>query len=118
MSDLGDPTSYLELDPGTPVLTSDGVEIGSVAHVLADDATNIFDGLIVKTSGGHRFADAPLVDRLHEGAAVLAVDAGEAERLPEPAENPAVLRTDPEAIAPDDLSDKLRRAWDWVSGRY
>jgi sporulation protein YlmC with PRC-barrel domain len=118
MTNLGDPTSYLELEPGTPVLTSDGREIGTVAHVLADDATNIFDGLIVKTEEGHRFADAPLVERLHEGAAVLQVDAAAAGRLPEPAENPAVLGTDPDDITPDALPDKLRRAWDWVSGNY
>ena len=30
MSELGDPTSYLELPEGVPVLTSDGEQIGTV----------------------------------------------------------------------------------------
>jgi hypothetical protein len=34
--DPGAPISYLALQPGTPVVTSDGREIGKVEHVLAD----------------------------------------------------------------------------------
>ena len=55
--DLGNPASYLVLAGGTPVVTSDGHEIGSVEHVLAD-------------------------------------------------------------TVPDDLKDKLRRAWNYLSGNY
>jgi hypothetical protein len=115
---LGDPTSYLELDAGVPVLGSDGHEIGTVAHVLADERVDIFDGLIVDTGHGHRFADASLVDRLHERGAVLTVDAAGARRLPEPSENPPALSADPDDTTPDHVSDKLRRAWDWLSGNY
>jgi hypothetical protein len=116
--ELGDPTSYLELPDGVPVLTSDGQEIGSVVHVLADPDADIFDGLVIDTPGGHRFADASQVERLHTGGAVLALDATAAERLPEPAENPATLSADPDDTTPDDLGDKLKRAWHWISGNY
>jgi len=121
VSGLGDPTSYLELPDGVPVLASDGRQIGTVAHVLADEDNDIFDGLVIDTPlgrGGHRFADATQVDRLYTGGAVLALDAAAAERLREPSENPAVLEADPDDTAPDDLGDKLKRAWAWISGNY
>ena len=121
MAELGDPTSYLELPEGVPVLSADGEEIGTVAHVLADADADIFDGLVIDVSrgpGGHRFADAAVVGRLHTGGAVLTLDASAAERLPEPAENPSVMAADPDDTTPDDLGDKLKRAWAWISGNY
>jgi hypothetical protein len=121
VSELGDPTSYLELPEGVPVLTSDGEQIGTVAHVLADADADIFDGIVIDTRlgpGGHRFADAPQVDRLYERGVVLALDAAAAAALPEPAENPAVLGADPDDVTRDDLGDKLKRAWRWLSGNY
>ena len=119
--DLGDPTSYLELPKGVPVFASDGAEVGNVAHVLADPDADIFDGIIVDTQlgpGGHRFADAAHVDRLYTGGVVLTLDAAEADALPEPSANPAVLGADPDDVTKDDLGDKLKRAWNWISGNY
>jgi hypothetical protein len=119
--DLGNPISYLVLADGTPVLASDGQEIGRVEHVLADADADVFDGLIVDMRagpGGHRFADADQVESLYERGVVLALDAAAAARLPEPSENPAKLDADPADTAPDNVGDKLRRAWDYLSGRY
>jgi hypothetical protein len=122
--DLGAPISYLVLEPGTLVLSSDGEELGRVEHVLADAEADVFDGLVVdmRTEGGRgrilRFADAPQVGALHERGVVLALDAEQARRLPEPSANPAVMDADPEDAEPDDLRDKLRRAWDLISGNY
>jgi uncharacterized protein YrrD len=116
--DLGNPASYLVIAGGTPVLSSDGHELGTVEHVLADDDADVFDGVIVATRGGHRFADADQVTAIYERGVVLSVDAAAAERLPEPAENPATLAADPGDTAPDGLDDKLRRAWDYLSGNY
>ena len=121
MPDLGDPTSYLELAEGVPVHSSDGERIGVVEHVLADADSDIFDGLIVDARsgpGGHRFADATLVASLHERGAVLTLDAAACERLPEPSESPGVMGADPDDTAPDDLGDKLKRAWNVISGNY
>jgi hypothetical protein len=119
--DLGDPASYLVLADGTPVVTTDGREVGTVEHVLADAGSDVFDGVIVDMRtgpGGHRFADASQVQAIHERGVVLAMTADAAERLPQPGENPAVLDAGPDDTVPDDLKDKLRRAWDYLSGNY
>ena len=116
--DLGNPASYLVLADGTPVLSTDGHEVGKVEHVLADADTDVFDGVIVGMRGGHRFADAALVEAIYERGVVLAMTSEAAGELPEPTENPATLEADPDDTAPDDLKDKLKRAWDYLSGNY
>ena len=119
--DLGDPISYLVLADGTAVVSSDGERVGTVEHVLADLDADVFDGVIVDMRagpGGHRFADADQVASIHERGVVLTLDAGAARQLPEPAENPATLQAGPDDTVRDGLDDKLRRAWDYLSGRY
>jgi PRC-barrel domain len=121
VTDLGDPTSYLELEHGTPVFSSDGDRIGAVEHVLADEEEDIFDGLVIDVRlgpGGHRFADATQVEGLYTGGALLTLTAAEAYELPEPSANPGVVAVDADDTVPDDLGDKLRRAWDRISGNY
>jgi len=121
MEDLGAPTSYLALDSGVPVYSSDGKSLGNVEHVLADADADIFDGIVLDTSvlpGGHRFVDAPEVDEIHERGVVLAIDAGAAESLPEPSENPGVLDVNPADAEGSELERKLRSAWDRITGNY
>jgi hypothetical protein len=120
MNDLGAPASYLTLAEGVPVYSSDGQELGKVAHVLAVPDEDIFDGFVIDTSvlpGGHRFVDAPEVEAIYERGAVIKLDAEAAKSLPEPSANPSVLE-----VGPDDLvqerHEKLRRAWDKISGNY
>src|SRR5215211_3438980 len=96
--DLGAPVSFLALDEGTAVYAADGEEVGQVAHVLANEEEDIFDGIVIAHGlGRHTFADA--------------------EPLPEPSENPAVMEETSEDEE-SSLSDKLRRAWDLLSGNY
>jgi hypothetical protein len=116
--DLGDPVSYLVLADGIAVVTCDGREIGTVEHVLADPDADVFDGVIVSTNSGHRFADAQQIAALHECGVVLTLDAAAAQSLPEPAENPATMDAGPDDVTPDGLDDKLKRAWDYLSGNY
>jgi hypothetical protein len=116
--DLGSPTSYLALAPGVPVYTPDGEEAGAVTHVLAAEDKDIFDGLIVRIGGRSVFVDAPQVDELYERGVVLALSSGEVTRLPEPSASPAALGATPDDTTPDGLGDKLRRAWDLLSGNY
>jgi hypothetical protein len=118
MPDLGPPSSYLVLAEGTPVFAGGGEPVGTVEHVLAVPDDDIFDGLVLDTPAGRRFADAPLVAEIFERGVVLGIDRAEAERLPEPSANAAALEADPDDTVPDQLRDKLRRAWDLVSGRY
>ena len=116
--DLGAPMSYLALAEGTAVHSADGEEVGEVAHVLADEETDIFDGIVIAHGvGRHTFADAEQVAEIHERAVVLTLTAAEAEALPEPSENPAVMEDDPSEHE-GRLGHKLRRAWDLISGNY
>jgi hypothetical protein len=117
--DRGAPMSYLTLEPGTPVFARDGSEVGRVEHVLADPEVDIFDGLVVDArGGGHRFVDAPLVERIEAGGVTVALDHAGVDGLPEPSENPAEMSADPDDTAESDLTRKLRRAWDLISGNY
>jgi uncharacterized protein YrrD len=119
--DLGPPISYQVLEAGTPVLSSDGEEIGNVAHVLADENEDVFDGIVISepsAPGKHRFADADDIHEIHEHAVLLKLDREASARLPEPTANPAVMREDPGERPPTELAEKLRRAWNFLSGNY
>jgi len=43
----GDPASYLTLEAGTDVLSAEGQRAGTVQHVLGDEQTGIFDGIVI-----------------------------------------------------------------------
>lgn len=119
MDDLGAPISFLVLGAGVPVYSSDGEKLGEVEHVLAVPDDDIFDGIVLDTSilpGGHRFVDAPEVEAIYERGVVLRIDAAEAEALPKPSANPGALEAGPGDMAKGG-SDKLRRAWDLISGK-
>jgi len=120
MSDLGRPSSYLALDEGTRVYSSDGSDLGEVRHVLGDAGLDIFDGFVLDTTvlpGGHRFVDASQVAEVYERGVVLTIDADAAERLPKPTANPAGVEVGPDDLVPPGADDKLRRAWDLISGK-
>ena len=120
VTDYGDPTSYLALTPGVDVYSADGVLVGTVQHVLSDEAEDIFDGLVIDTRlgpGGHRFVDAPQVAELYERGVVLTLSAAEAETLHEPSANPAVVENHGVEDSEGRLEHKLRRAWEVISGK-
>jgi hypothetical protein len=123
VDELGPPISYEVLEPGTPVFSRDGARVGTVRHVLAAEGEDIFDGIVIDATGGpggQRFADAAQVDSIRQRGVTLTLDAQRSRELPEPSANPPVLRADPSwgASADERLSDKLRRAWDLLSGKY
>jgi hypothetical protein len=116
----GEPVSYLTLEAGTDVISSDGERVGEVQHVLGDADADIFDGIVIDTSrapGGLRFVDAPDVAELRDDAAVLAVSSEDVERLPKPEPNPAVLEHHGAEDSESELQRKLGRAWDLISGK-
>lgn len=118
MEDLGAPTSYLALAAGVPVHDAAGERIGVVEHVLADASCDIFDGLVIDTRsgpGGLRFADGDQVGELFERGVVLKVSG---DQLHDPSANPAVMDADPADADDSELAQRLRRAWDFISGRY
>lgn len=81
--DDGVAISYKVLEQGTPVVASDGSEVGTVREILENVAEHIFDGLVIDTSGGQRFVDAPEIARIAERRVTLALDAEGAAALPE-----------------------------------
>jgi hypothetical protein len=116
----GEPGSYLTLEAGTPVVSADGERIGAVEHVLRDDATGIFDGLVIDMRlgpGGLHFVDAPAVSEIRSDGVVLAISAAGAERLPKPSPNPAVMEHHGVEDSESALEHKLHRAWEIISGR-
>ena len=121
MEDLGSPSSYRVLEPGTAVFSDDGANVGEVKHVLADYDLDVFDGIVIditRLTGGLRFADAGQVDQIHERGVVLLASAADAERLPEPSDNPGSIEIHGvEDVDRSELREKLRRASEMVSGK-
>jgi hypothetical protein len=118
MPDLGEPISYLVLEKGADVYDAAGVHVGTVDHVLADADADIFDGVIVDAShlpGGLRFADAEQIAELHERGVRLNVAAAE---LHEPTASAATMEATPDDVSESGFTHRLRRAWDYISGRY
>ena len=116
MDDLGPPIAYTVLEEGTPVYDRNGKRIGVVDGVLADMQLDIFDGVIVHTRplpGRHLFADVEQIAELHERGVLLTV---ERDDLHEPPEKTAARKRE-DAGVQSPLEARLRRAWDWLSGR-
>lgn len=91
--DDGHAVHYTAVAKGTPVLSSDGVEVGRVEAVWDNYIEHIFDGLVIRTpAGDHRFVDAPEVARTAQRAVTLSIAAAEAERLPPPEEGAPSFR--------------------------
>lgn len=119
--DYGQPISYMALEPGAEVVSSDGQSVGRVEHVLADVDSDIFDGLVVDVGGGQdglQFADSEQVGEIYERAVVLKVPAAEVEQLPRPGPAPAVMEVHGSDDTEGRLQRKLHRAWDRISGNY
>jgi PRC-barrel domain protein len=114
------PASNLTLERGADVISSDGERVGSVEHVLTDEPTGIFDGVVIDVRlgpGGLRFVDAPQVGEIRADGVVLTVTAAQVDALPKPSPNPAVVESHGVEDSESKLEHKLRRAWEIVSGR-
>ena len=95
--DDGAAISYKVLASGTEVRSADGQVVGRVARVLENPREHIFDGIVIDTSRGERFVDAPEVGRIAERAVTLTLSASEAEALPEPDRGAPEYRANPGA---------------------
>jgi hypothetical protein len=73
---------YQALPRGVPIVTTDGVTIGTVSKVLDNAREHIFDGIVIKTETGRRFVDAPEVARITLSQVTLTIDAAQAAELP------------------------------------
>jgi hypothetical protein len=94
--------------PGVLVRASGGEEIGTVEHVLEVPELDVFDGIVVKTPGGLRFADADQVADITDRYVVLNLPVEDTEWLGGP-QAPAVYHADPSEHAGGSLHDWLGR---------
>ena len=95
--DEGHAISYKLLERGTEVRSSDDQVVGRVERVLENPKGHIFDGIVISTSQGLRFVDAPEVGRIAERRVSLTIDAAEAAALPEPDPGAPEFRANPSA---------------------
>jgi hypothetical protein len=96
--DEGSPVAYQVLDQGVSVYASDGSPVGTVDHVVAAPAQDIFHGLVIDTGTGRRFVSADQVGSLHERGVDLRIDPEEVAELPTPhGAAPALEIRDPTA---------------------
>jgi hypothetical protein len=100
--------SYQALGKGVSVRASGGEEIGTVEHVLQVPELDVFDGIVLRTAGGLRFADADQVADVTDRYVVLSLPVEEAERLGRP-EGPPVFHADPSEDAGGSLHDWFGR---------
>jgi hypothetical protein len=108
MADSGTPISYEALATKTPVLTTTGTEIGTVAHVLADEHLDLFDGIVVKTHNGIRFVDRDQISAITTGAVSTTIADADVDSLPKPEGEPIFEVDALQGIGPS-LTDHLRK---------
>jgi hypothetical protein len=83
--DDGEAVHYAAVQRGTPVYSSDEIEVGVVEAILDNYREHIFDGVAFEDRDGVlRFADAPEVSRTAERGVTLTVTAEQAMQLPPP----------------------------------
>ena len=108
MTDEPTPIAYTVLQPGTPVLLSDGSPFATVETVLQVEDLDLFDGLVVDLGGELRFVDADHVASIDTAAVHTTVDPDAVKDLPAP-DGPPVYRADASDATGRSLSDKLSR---------
>jgi hypothetical protein len=100
--------SYQALGSGVPVRASGGEEIGTVEHVLQVPELDVFDGIVLRTAAGLRFADADQVTDITDRYVVLNLPTEQVGRLGRP-QAPAVYHADPSEHAGGSLHDWFGR---------
>ncbi len=82
--DEGLPIAYEVLEKGVPVYATGGEQVGTVDHVVAAEAEDIFHGVVIGTGGGQRFVPAEHVASIHERGVDLRIDASAVNALEAP----------------------------------
>jgi hypothetical protein len=120
--DEGLPIAYQVLDEGIPVYAADGVQVGTVDHVVAVPAQDIFHGIVLRgLEGTSRFVAADQVGSLHERGVDLRISVAAAAELPEPHGAAPAWRDREPGVKPsrwkhlvDMVSGKDPRRRDWT----
>jgi hypothetical protein len=102
------PISYEAAARGTPVLSSEGTQIGTLEHVLEVPELDVFDGIVIATRAGLRFIDADHVQQITRSQIRCSLDDAQAAQLAPPHGSP-VYHVDALADAGHSLHDVLGR---------
>jgi hypothetical protein len=108
MNDEQLPIAYTALQPGTPVLLSNGSPFAKVETVLHVEELDLFDGIVVELDGQLRFVDADHIGAIFSSAVHTTIAPDEVENLPVP-DGPPVYRADASDATGHSLSDRLGR---------
>jgi len=110
---MADPVSWLQIEQGWNVITSDGVVAGSVAQVEGDKQDDIFDGLAVESAGpdGIRYVPGEQVGAIHPGEVTLKIASAEIGKL-EPFRAPP-----PETTWRPGKAPLMTRISNWLGGQ-
>jgi hypothetical protein len=77
-----DPVSWLQIEPGWKVATSDEVIVGEVVEVTGDKHEDIFDGLAVKSEhSGVLYVPGELVGAIYPGDVTLKISSAQTDTL-------------------------------------
>ncbi|MBA3374339.1 MAG: PRC-barrel domain-containing protein [Actinobacteria bacterium] len=90
--------SWLAIEPGWSVVSSDGSEVGHVEQVVGDSDEDIFNGLSISTSffEDPRYVPSERVGRIFDDRVELLFTSEEVERLDEFLEPPPSVDVDAE----------------------
>lgn len=80
---MTDPVSWLQIEQGWKVVTSDGVVVGTVAQVEGDKRADIFDGLAVESTQPKqiRYVPGEQVGAIYPGEVTLKIAAADTATL-------------------------------------
>jgi hypothetical protein len=80
---MPDPVSWLQIEQGWSVVSSDGAALGTVAQVEGDKEADIFDGLAIESAQavGLRYVTGDQVATIHPGEVTLKLAAAAATAL-------------------------------------
>jgi hypothetical protein len=120
--EAGERSSWEALEPGTPCLSSDREQIGTVKEVLAAAEQDIFEGLIVETASGDCYVDEERIGDIYDHEVVLKIDAAAAKQLPPPTPAPASMDVGVDEVSEREGAYKrelwIKRVWNRLSGNY
>jgi hypothetical protein len=106
--DKGNPIAYTGLAVGTPVVTGDLQQFGTVEHVLQIPEEDLFDGIVVSTPDGLRFVERDQIAEITDTCVVCELSIEQAKELPPPSGSP-VLHVDALDDTGGSLHDRVGR---------
>ena len=108
---MSDPVSWLQIEQGWNVVTSDGVRVGTVAQVEGDKQSDIFDGLAVEPGkpGQILYVPGEQIGAIYPGEVTLEIASADTHTLEPFVAAPPETKWVPEQASLTDRVSKLLR---------